>query len=45
MPCEGCYHEMQILNDECKEEPGCELGDDMDVYIRGIRACAFRDDE
>lgn len=45
MICEGCSHAMKILNDECKEEPACELRDNMDLYIQGIETCAFREGE
>lgn len=44
MPCEGCIHAMTILNDACKEEPACELGDNMDSYIKGIEPCAFKEE-
>lgn len=45
MPCEGCTHATQILDEELKREPACELGDEMCTYIRGIKPCDFREDE
>ncbi len=44
MPCEGCTHAMTILDDDCKETPAREVGEEMDAYIKGINPCPFKEE-